>query len=78
MRLELSNNAELVIQANNQPGDYELVNRVAEEMAKDSSIDIASADDQEQWVHLCARWDYFQREELRDAYYAAKKTLSIN
>ena len=77
MKLSLVNNAELIIEANlNKAGDVEMMNKVAEEIAKDSGIDIAAGDDVEGWIHLCACWANFQAEDLKHAYQVAKKKLT--
>lgn len=78
MKIQYYNNAEIVIQANvNKEGDYDEVLKVANKMIELDliDVDIASADEHEQWVHICARWDHYQAKEMKDLYQAAKAAL---
>jgi hypothetical protein len=75
MRIKLVNNAELVIQANvNKEGDYGQAMARAERMVEASGgmMEIASNDEYEQWIHLCAGWDDKQASDLKDLYNEAK------
>ena len=75
MKLLISNNAELIIQANEKKNDYDDVLAIAELMVKSEWVDIviASAGDEDGgWVHLCARWNHFQKAEIREAFNNAK------
>ena len=81
MRIELNNNAELIIQARDGK-DYLNAMRVAQHMVSDNltltgkeTISIASVDEHEHWIHLCAVWDNFQALELHDAYMTAKSEV---
>lgn len=78
MKLTTLNNAEIVIQANvNWLSDYENALKVAQKMVANNPgyIDIASVDNTEQWIHLCAVWDNRQAEELKEEYLIAKKSI---
>lgn len=73
MKIKLNNNAEIIIQANmKKEGDYEEMMKIAEKMAEEDGIDIASGDEVEGWVHICAVWNHFQKAELKDAWNDAK------
>jgi len=73
MKIKLNNNAELIIQANmKKEGDYQAAMKIAEKMTEEEGIDIASADETEGWIHICAVWNHFQKAELKDAWEAAK------
>ena len=77
MKTTTLNNAEIVLQARDD-ADYAKTLQVAEKMAADSqgAIAIASADEWEHWVHLCAVWDNYQAAELKTAYQQAKKEVA--
>lgn len=75
MKTTTLNNAEIVIQANTEKaGDWEKVLEVAKKMCASEWIDMemASQDDSEQWVHICACWDNYQAGEIKEAYRTAK------
>ena len=76
MKIALSNNAELIIQANvKKEGDYKKAMQIAERMEELGYVDcvVAACCEYEQWIHMSAVWDDFQEKELKDLYYAAKK-----
>ena len=76
MKIALSNNAELIIQANvKKEGDYEQAMQIAEKMEQLGWVDCvpAAACEHEQWIHMSAVWRESQAEWLRAAYYSAKK-----
>lgn len=77
MKVQLANNAELIIQANSE-SDYAKALQVAERIVDNSQgqVEIASADEYEHWVHLCAVWSHYQRGELLDEYRVAKKEIA--
>ena len=72
MKLGISNNAQLVILAHK---DYPQALRVAERMVENSNgaIEIAAVE-QDEFVHLCSVWSHFQRQEMRDEYFVAKRS----
>ena len=76
MKLTLSNNAELVIQARDEQ-DYQQALLVADRLVQDSggTIKVASGCDYEYWIHLCAVWYHYQRQELKDAYQQARRAV---
>jgi len=82
MKIALSNNAELIIQANvKKEGDYKKAMQIAERMEELGYVDcvVAACCHYEQWIHVSAVWRESQAEWLRAAYYAAKKHVqSIN
>jgi len=78
MRISNLSNDSLLIQANvNKKGDYELVCRVADQMVADSGGDfvVASECPYEQWVQICAKWEWEQAEDLRYCYKEAKRKV---
>ena len=78
MRIHLLNNSEIVIQGNvNNPTDWENVQKVGDLMVKSPWVDLeyASADESEQWVHLCTKWDYYQATQIKEVYQDAKKAI---
>lgn len=78
MKIDIITNAELVIQANpNKDGDYAAALAIAEKMVEMGEVDceIAAADETEQWIHVCAVWNWYQAAEMKDAYLAAKAAI---
>ena len=79
MKITLSNNAELIIQANvKKEGDYKKAMQIAERMEELGYVDcvVASCCEYEQWIHMTAVWDNFQAQELKDVFYAAKEDVT--
>ena len=78
MKIQYHNNAELVIQANvNKAGDYEKSLKIANKMMELDFIEvsIASVDEHEQWVHVCACWDHYQAKDMKELYQMAKAAI---
>jgi len=77
MRIELNNNALIIIQARNE-ADHAKASKVAQRMVENSqqSIEIAEQDDQCFMIVLSAVWDNFQKAEIREQYYIAKEEVA--
>ena len=76
MKIRLHNNAELVIEASDNLGDYDKCLAVAEMMVDISDVEcIIAAVEVGEYVHVTAIWEYFQANELKELYKAAKAAL---
>ena len=77
MRIELNNNALIVIKARNEDDHAQAV-KVAQRMVENSqqSIEIAEQDDQCFIMVLSSVWDNFQKQEIREEYHQAKREVA--
>jgi len=77
MKITTANNAEIVIQANNET-DFEKARKVAEKMVELScdALVVCSECEYEHSVHLTACWDNFQTADFKHFYKEAKKEVS--
>lgn len=73
MKLTTLNNSEIVIQG--KEGEFQLVKKVAEKIIELSQGQVVYCSDQENedWIHLTACWDFYQASEFKYFYKEAKK-----